>query len=58
MLESFFNQIAGLQTGNIITKRLRHRYFPVNIAQFLKASILRDIYGRLLLNFIDSEWKK
>ena len=40
MLESIFNQFAALQAGNFITKRLQHRCFPVNIAKFLKLSIL------------------
>ena len=58
MLESLFNKFAGLQAGNFITKRLQHRCFPVNIAKFLKTSILEDVYERLLLNFIDSKWEK
>ena len=29
-----------------------------NIAKFLKASFLKDICERLVLNFIDSKWKK
>ena len=41
-----------------ITKSLQHSYFPVNIAKFLKTSILKDVCERLLLNFIDSKWKK
>ena len=55
VLEPLFNKFAGLQAGNFITKRLQHRCFPLNIAKFL---ILKDICERLLLNFIDSKWKK
>ena len=58
VLESFFNKFANLQPGNFITKRRQHSYVPVNIAKFLKTSILKDICERLLLNFIDSKWKK
>ena len=58
MLEVLFDKFAGLQPGNFITKRLQHRLFPVNIAKFLKTSILKYICERLLLNFIDSKWKK
>ena len=58
MLKYLFNKFSGLQAANFITKRLQHRYFPVNIATFLKTSILKDICERLPLNFIDSKWKK
>ena len=51
------NKFAGLQAGNFITKRPQHRRFPVNIAKFLKTSILKDICERLLLHFIDTKWK-
>ena len=34
---------------NFITKRLRHRYFPVNIAKFLRTPILKNSCERLLL---------
>ena len=47
-----------IQASNFITKRLQHRCFPVNIAKFLKTSILKGICERLLLNIIDSKWKK
>ena len=50
--------IAGSKAGNFFTKRLQHRCFPVNIAKFLKTSVLKGICERLLLNFIDSKWKK
>ena len=36
MLESLFNKVADLNASNFIKKRLRHRYFPVNIAEFFK----------------------
>ena len=33
-------------------KRLQHLCFPVNIAEFLRTSILKSIYGRLLLRSV------
>ena len=36
MLESLFNEVAGLKTCNFIKKRHQHRSFPVNIAKFLR----------------------
>ena len=34
MLESLFNKVTGLQACNFTEKRLQHRLFPVNIANF------------------------
>ena len=34
---------------NFIKKRLQHRCFPMNIAKFLKTTILKNICERLLL---------
>ena len=39
MLESLFNKVAGLKAWNVIKKRLLHRWFPVNIATFLRTLI-------------------
>ena len=36
MLEYLFNKVADLNACNFIKKRLRHRYFPVNIGEFFK----------------------
>ena len=52
---TLFNEFAGLQGGNFITKRIQDRYFPVNIAKIFEKSILKDICERLLLYFIDSK---
>ena len=46
---SFFNKVAGLRPVSVLKKRLQHRYFPVNIAKFLRTPILRNICERLLL---------
>ena len=37
VLESLFNKFTGLQTGNLIKKRLQHKCFPVNIAKIFKS---------------------
>ena len=47
----FLNKNAGLQYWNFIKKRLQHRCFPVNIAKFLRTSILRNICERLFERF-------
>ena len=39
----FLNKNAGLQSWNFIKKRLQHRFFPVNIAKFLRAPVLENI---------------
>ena len=39
----------GLHVCNFIKKRLQHRCFPVNIAKFLRTSILNNICEQLLL---------
>ena len=51
VLESLFNKVEGLKVCKFIKKRLQHRCFPVNIANFLKTSILENINE--LLNFLD-----
>ena len=35
--------------GNFIKKRLQHRNFPVNIAQFLRTTIMKNIFKRQVL---------
>ena len=52
MLESLFNEAAGWQACNFIKSKLRHRFFPVNIAKYLGKPILKDIGEQLILNFI------
>ena len=49
MLEFVFNKVAGLQSCNLIKKRLQHRCFPVNSAKFLKTSFSQKTFRRLLL---------
>ena len=50
MLGSLFNEAADLNVCIFIRKRLKHGCFHVNIAKFLRASILKNICKRLLLN--------
>ena len=50
MLQSLFNKVAAIQASNVIKKRLQHSYFAVNIAKFLRASILKNICERLFLH--------
>ena len=43
VLESFFDKVSGLQACKFIGKRLHHRYFPVDIANFSRTSFLKNI---------------
>ena len=45
MLESLLNKVASLKPGNLIKKRLQHRYLYVKIAQFSRTASLQDISG-------------
>ena len=48
---NIFNKSTGLQFCNFIKKRLQHWCFPVDIANFLRIPVLKNIYERLLLSF-------
>ena len=51
--------IRKLQAFNLIKKRLQHRCFPVNVANFLRTPILKNICKRLLLKtqaIFHKEW--
>ena len=39
MLESLFEEVAHLKARNFIKKRPQNRFFPVNIAKFLRLLI-------------------
>ena len=56
-LESLSNKVAALKASSFIKKRLQHRYFPVNIAEFLRTPISKNICERLLLIISSSSWK-
>ena len=36
----FLNKNVGLQSWNFIKKRLKHKFFPVNISKFLRTAFL------------------
>ena len=50
LLESLFNKVTGFiknfikSSLNFIKKRLQHRYFPVNFAQFFKNPCLQNTF--------------
>ena len=50
VLESLFHKVAALKACSFNKKRIQHRCFPVNIAKFLRAPILKNICERLLLS--------
>ena len=43
--ESLLNKVTDFQSCNFIKKGLQHRYFPVNIAKFLRTSFLWNTFG-------------
>ena len=47
----FFNENASLQSCNFIKKRLQHRRFPVNIANSLRTTVLKNICEPLFKRF-------
>ena len=49
VLQFLYDKVAGLKTCIFIKKTLQQKCFPVNIAKFLKAPILKNICERLLL---------
>ena len=46
---SSFNKVAGLRPAALLKKRLWHRCFPVNFAEFLRTPFLHNTSGLLLL---------
>ena len=49
VLESLIHEVPGIQSYKFTKERPQYRCFPVNIAIFLKISILKNICQRLLL---------
>ena len=45
----FFNKVAGLRPGTLLTKRLWYRCFPVNFLKFLRTPFIIEHLSRLLL---------
>ena len=55
VLESLFNRVAGPKACDVIirwTPTQQHRCLPVNIAKFLRKSILKKIFEQLPLEFL------
>ena len=50
--ENIFAAVSCLKVYSFIKKRLQYRCFPVNIAKFLRTSILKNICQQLLLDNI------
>ena len=44
-----FVRHCSLNAATLLKKRLQHRFFPVNIAKFLRIPTLKNICERLLL---------
>ena len=41
-LESFVNKVTSRTACNVINKKLQHRWFPVNLAKFLKTAFFTE----------------
>ena len=48
---SYENTVLYFQSCNFIKKRFQHRCFPVNIAKFFRAPVLKNIWERLFKRF-------
>ena len=46
----FLVKLQTVDSDNLIKQRLQHNCFPVNFANFLRAPILQNICGQLLIN--------
>ena len=44
--------LENTQVWNFIKKRLQHKCFPINIAEFLRAPILKNISVQVFLNWL------
>ena len=53
--ESLLNNVVGLSPATLLKKRLWHRYFPVDFANFLRTVFLQNPSGWLLL-FSEGFW--
>ena len=49
MLESVFNNVAGLKVWGFIKKRLQHSCFPKNVTKLLRTAFLIEHLRWLLL---------
>ena len=44
----FFNKVAALRSATLLKKRLWHRCFSVNFAEFFSLAFLQNTYGLLI----------
>ena len=51
----FLNKVAGLRSATLLKKRIWHRCFPENFAQFVRTPFLQNTSGRLVLNTVTNE---
>ena len=51
-IDFLFNQVVKLQPVTLLKRRLRHRWFPVNLTKFLRMSTLENTSGQLSLCFV------
>ena len=54
----FFNKVADLRLAALLKRRLWHRCFPVDFANFLRTSISTEHLQCLLLKFISNHTKE
>ena len=55
-LEAFFNKVMNLRSiCNFINKRLQHWCFPEKFAKFSATPVLKNVYERLLLRWLEFE---
>ena len=52
VLESLFSKVASLEAYKFIKKRLQHRCFPVNIANFLRKFYLKKTIGGCFVSLL------
>ena len=54
----FFNEFGFLRGATLSIKGIQHRCFLVNIAKFLRITILKNICERLLLQITEYKWDR
>ena len=50
----YFKKVAGFRPATLFKKRVWHRYFPANIAKFLRTPFLQNTSGRLFLKIMQT----
>ena len=54
----FFNEVGFLRGATLSIKGIQHRCFLVNIAKFLRITILKNICEWLLLQITEYKWDR